>query len=166
MGKAKKIAVLGVLAALSMIAFTIENLLPPLFIPGAKLGLGNIFIMLALAWYSLPEAAILLAAKCLLAALLSGAISILYSAAAGAVSLVSTWLLIRFASKRVSIISIATVSAVTHNLVQLSVFALVTRAKEVFVYSPYLAVAGVAAGTVTGLIAFLILKYFPFEKRV
>lgn len=161
----KRLAHLGVFTALSLIAFIVENLLPPLFIPGAKLGLGNVFIMLCLALYSLPEAAMLLAAKCVLSAIFGGAISLLYSAVAGVSSLMITWLLIRFLSERLSMTAIASVSAITHNLVQLGVFALVTSAKEVFFYAPYLAIAGTAAGVLTGMIAFLILKYFPFEKN-
>ena len=162
---AKKWAYLGVFTALSLICFLIENLLPPLFIPGARIGVGNVFIMLAVVLYSLPEAALLLIAKCLLSALFGGVISLFYSAAAGAVSLVITFVLVRAFSGKISVTAIAAVSAVVHNLTQLCVFALVTRAKETFIYAPYLALAGVAAGTVTGLIAFIILKYFPFETK-
>ena len=162
----KRLATVGVFAALSAITFLIENLLPPLFIPGAKIGLSNVFIMLCLALYSLPEAALLLAAKCLLSALFLGAISLLYSAAAGVTSLLTTYLLIRFLSKRVSLVATASLSAIIHNLVQLGVFALVTGAREVFFYAPHLALAGVVSGVVTGLAAFFILKYFPFDRII
>ena len=161
----KRLAHRGVFAALSLIAFLVENLLPPLFIPGARLGLGNVFIILCLALYSLPEAAMLLAAKCVLSAIFGGAISLLYSAVAGVASLVITWLLIRFLSELISITAIASVSAIVHNLVQLGVFAIVTQAKEVFFYAPYLVIAGAAAGILTGLTAYFILKYFPFERK-
>lgn len=161
----KRIAYIGVFAALSAITFIIENLLPPLFIPGAKLGLSNVFIMLCLALYSLPEAALLLAAKCLISALFSGAISLVYSAAAGAVSLIITYIFIRFLSKRVSLLATASASAIVHNLVQLGVFALVTGAKEVFFYAPHLAIIGLLSGIATGLIAYLLLKSFHFQRK-
>lgn len=160
----KRLATIGVFAALSAITFIVENLLPPLFIPGAKIGLSNVFIMLCLALYSLPEAALLLAAKCLISALFGGAISLLYSAAAGLASLAATYLMIRFLSKRVSLVATATVSAITHNLVQLGVFALATGAEEVFFYAPHLALAGILSGAATGLTAFFILKFFPFDR--
>ena len=151
--------------ALSLICFLIENLMPPLFIPGARLGLGNIFIILALVLYSLPEAFILLAAKCILAAIFGGPMAILYSAAAGLISLILTFLLVRFMSERVSLIAIAALSAVVHNMTQLTVYAIITKAKEVFLYAPYLAISGFLAGIATGLTAFLLLKYFPLFKR-
>lgn len=161
----KRLATIGVFAALSAIAFIVESLLPPLFVPGAKIGLSNVFILLCLAAYSLPEAALLLAAKCLISALFGGAISLLYSVTAGAASLIASYLLIRFLSGRIGIVAIASVSAVTHNLVQLGVFSLATGAKEVFFYAPHLAVVGILSGIVTGLITYLILKYFPFERK-
>ena len=49
---AKTITTTAVFAALSLIAFMIESLFPPLFVPGAKMGLGNIFSMLALIYCS------------------------------------------------------------------------------------------------------------------
>ena len=160
---AKKWAYLGVFTALSLICFLIENLLPPLFIPGARIGVGNVFVMLALALYSLPEAFMLLAAKCVLSAIFGGVTAIIYSAAAGAISLVLSYALIRFFSDKISLTAIAVLSAVVHNLVQLAVFSLATGAKEVFIYAPYLALAGAAAGVVTGLAAFFIIKYYPFD---
>ena len=38
----KKLALCGVLTAFALIAFMLENLLPPLFLPGARLGLSDI----------------------------------------------------------------------------------------------------------------------------
>ena len=49
---AKKIAVLAVFTALSLVMFIIENQFPPMFIPGAKMGLANIFSFAALILYS------------------------------------------------------------------------------------------------------------------
>lgn len=161
----KKIAYVGVFTALALIAFLIENLLPPLFIPGARLGLGNVFLMLTLVLYSLPEALLMLAAKCILAAIFGGASALLFSVAAGLSSLVVTYLFFKFFSERLSVTAIAAVAATVNNLVQLSVFALYTRSTAVFYYAPYLALTGVAAGVITGLTAYFILRYFPFEKR-
>lgn len=165
MSGAKKWAYLGVFTALSLICFLIENILPPMIVPGARLGLGNIFILLCLILYSLPEALILFAAKCLLAAIYGGAVSLIYSAVSGFLSLIVSFLLVKFAAKRLSVIAIAVVAAVVHNVTQLLVFALVTSAGEVMLYAPILIAAGAAAGAVSGFLSFLILKYFPFETR-
>ena len=49
---AKKLAILSVLTTLGLLSFLLENLLPPLFVPGAKPGLSNLFTLLALVWFS------------------------------------------------------------------------------------------------------------------
>ena len=43
----KKLALSAMLSALALISFMIENLFPPLFLPGARLGISNVFILLA-----------------------------------------------------------------------------------------------------------------------
>lgn len=53
---AKKIAVLALFTALGLIVFIIENQFPPLFVPGAKMGLANIFSLAALILYGPAEA--------------------------------------------------------------------------------------------------------------
>ena len=42
----RKIALCGVITSFALIAFILEGLLPPLFLPGARLGLSNAFILL------------------------------------------------------------------------------------------------------------------------
>ena len=160
--KSRKLPIIALLTALSLIAFLIESLLPPLFIPGAKLGLGNIFLMLCLIWFSLPEALIMFAAKCILAAVFGGFGQLMYSVPAGLISLLISFLLIGFLSEKVSVVAVAALSAVVHNLLQLTVFGLVTRSNVTF-YLPILAAAGVVAGVITGIATFLIIKFVPLN---
>lgn len=63
------------LAAASLITFLIENLFPPLFIPGAKLGLGNVFVMFALYAFGVGPAFVVLLVKCILGNLIVGNLS-------------------------------------------------------------------------------------------
>ena len=85
---AKRIATLGVLVALSLISFTLENLLPPLFLPGAKLGLSNIFTILTLFMFGYIDAILLVVIRTVLGSLIVGGVaSLIYSLTAGVVSL-------------------------------------------------------------------------------
>ena len=160
--KGKKTAMIALLTGLSLIAFTIESLLPSLPVPGAKLGLANIFIMLCLIWYSMPEALIALIAKFILSAVFGGFSTLTYSVPAGLISLFISFLLIQFLSGKVSIVAVAALSAIVHNLIQLTVFGLITRSNVTF-YLPLLAAAGVVAGVATGIATFLIIKYVPLD---
>ena len=160
---ANRLSKLALLTALAMIAFMLENLLPPLFIPGARLGIGNIFILLCLIWFSLPEALIILIAKCLLAGLFGGLTQVLYSFPSGFISTLVSFIFIKYFSKYFSLIAICALSAVLHNLTQLSIFAVITNANVIY-YAPYLTIAGILAGMVTGAITYYIIKKFPLEK--
>ena len=76
------------LTAMASITFIIEGLFPPLFIPGAKMGLSNIFSMLAVVLLSPIDAIILVAIRTTLGALITGSMSSwLYSFFAGVASI-------------------------------------------------------------------------------
>lgn len=154
--KNRKIVFLGLLTTLSLLMFLIESLFPPLFVPGAKLGLGNIFVMLALIYFNVGSALLVVVAKCLLAGIFGGFSAVLYSIPAGVISLLFIWLLLK--TNRFGLISVACVGASIHNLVQNAMFAILMRTAEVLVYSPYLVLLGVLAGCVTGLSTLLILR--------
>ena len=160
--QAKKIALLGILTALSAIMFLVESAFPPIIIPGAKLGLGNIFVMLSLIYLGFGSTVILVLAKCLIAGIFGGVSALLYSLPAGIISLTVGYLLIK-QRKNLSIISISAAMGAIHNIVQNGVFALVQETLKVLLYAPYLALLGVISGIVTGLATFLIIKFLsPF----
>lgn len=155
-----KIAAAGLLAALALIAFVLENLLPPLFIPGARLGLSNIFIMLAVFTLGCGYGYVALICKTVIGSVVTGNISaIIYSLPAGFVSL--TLLICAAYFIKCSIIAASVLSSVVNITVQNTVFCLVTDAFEYFVYLPYLALIGIIAGAVTGFILLILLKKLP-----
>ncbi len=159
---AKKIAVLGVLTALSLITFLIENLFPPLFIPGAKLGLANAFSFAALIMYSPIEAFIVVGIRTVLGAVFAGNISaVMYSFTGGVVSMAVSSLLMYLVHPRVSVMAISVVSAALHNLTQNAVFVLVSKTTLAFYYAPYLLGLGVLAGAFIGAVITLIFKRVP-----
>lgn len=147
---AKKLALLSVLTALSVITFMLENLFPPIFVPGAKLGLGNVFVLIALIYLGFGSALIMVVAKCLITAIFVGFSALAYSLPSGLISVTLSFLLLRCANN-VSIVATASASATVHNLVQNAVFALITQTPKVLLYAPYLALLGAICGTLTGL---------------
>lgn len=158
--QARRLTRLAVLTALCLLAFLVEELLPPLIIPGAKLGLANIFILLCLIIYSLPEAILIVLCKCIVAGIFGGVSQILYSLPSGIISVLISYLLIRFFSGQFGLLAICALSAAVHNLTQLAVFAIITKANVIY-YAPYLTLAGIIAGAVTGAITYYIIKKFP-----
>lgn len=167
---ARKITITACMSALSLIAFAIESLLPPLFLPFCKLGISNIFILLSLICLSTSQAYIVLIVKCILGNLIVGNLStMIYSLTAGLTSLTVAVLLYVFLKKHLSILCISIASAITHNLVQNVVFCLITQTPKVFVYMPYLALLGILSGAIVGLSVELIIHKLPlsfFDKTL
>lgn len=159
---AKKIAVLAVLTALSLITFLIENLFPPLFIPGAKLGLANVFSFIALILYTPLEAFAVVAVRTVLGAVFAGNLSaVLYSFTGGVVSMAVSSVLIYLVHPAVSITSASVAAATVHNLTQNAVFAAISATPLAFAYAPYLALIGAVSGAFIGLAVTLIFKRLP-----
>ncbi len=166
----KKIAGTGILTALALIAYIIEGLFPPLFIAGAKLGVSNVFTLLALLLYGGGSAFITVTVKCLLGSLFAGNLSaVIYGLPASLVALLFEYALIKFAFDKFSIVSVSVSGAVLHNVIQNVIFFWVTGAIETFTLLPYLALLGAIAGVAVGFAVYLILKIIPkgiFDKII
>ena len=148
----------ALLAALALIVSYIEFLLPlNVGLPGIKLGLANIVVVLAL-YYLGPQYALLInLIRIALSALLFGSLfSGLYALAGGLVSLGVMALL-----KQTGLFSLTAVSmagGAFHNLAQLIVAALVASTSDVFLYLPVLFIAGITTGIFNGIVCTLVLR--------
>ena len=69
---AKRIATLSVLCAMGLIMFMVESLFPPLFLPGAKMGLSNIFSLLTLYLLGPVDALIVVVGRTVLGSMFGG----------------------------------------------------------------------------------------------
>lgn len=158
---AKKIALCALFSAMALIAFTIESLIPPIVIPGAKIGVSNIFILLATICLGYPYGIAVLIVKVTLGSVFAGNISsIMYSLPAGALALTCEILLLYFA-KKVSVIAVSVAGSVINITAQNVVFCLVTKTSAYLCYLPYLALIGVVSGIAVGFAVYLCVKLMP-----
>lgn len=162
----KKLVILALFTALSLVVFVIENQLPPLGVPGAKLGLANIFSLSALVLYGPVEAVAVVLARTLLGSLITGTVSALvYSLAAGMVAVAVSSLLVCLLLGRVSLVAASVAAAVAHNLTQNLLFVLLNNAPQMLAYLPYLALIGLPSGALVGAVVTLLIKKLP-EKTL
>lgn len=159
---AKKIATLAVFTTLSLITFIIENQFPPMFIPGARMGLANIFSFAALIMYSPVEAFLIVAIRCGLGAVYAGNVSaLLYSFTGGVVSMAVSSVLMYTLYPRISVTAVSVTAAVCHNVTQNVVFVLMSGTVNMFVNLPYLVLLGIASGAIVGGVVMLVFKKVP-----
>ena len=153
-----RVAHFGVYTALALIFSYVETLIPMNFgIPGVKLGLANLIIVVALYKMSVKEAYVLSVVRVVLAGFIfANLFSILYSLAGGLLSLTVMALLKK--SDRFSTIGISMAGGVFHNVGQLIMAILVLESFNIAYYFPVLMVSGVATGILIGIIANEMLK--------
>ena len=151
--KTRKIAYLGVFLALALILSYVESLIPFYFgIPGVKLGLTNLIVVVMLYCTGTKEAGGVSVARILLAGFLFGNLfSILYSLAGGVLSFIVMCLLKK--TGRFHVISVSVTGGISHNIGQLIAAAFVVETYDIFYYMPFLLIAGVATGFVIGMLA-------------
>lgn len=153
-----RVAYFGVFTALALIFSYVESLIPiQLGIPGVKLGLANLIIVIALYKMRLSEVFLLSIVRILLSGFLFGNyFSILYSLAGGLLSLVVMALLKKTGD--FSVMGISMAGGVSHNVGQLVVAMLVVETFSVGFYLPVLLVAGLVTGFLIGVAAGEMLK--------
>lgn len=155
----KKIAQCGLFSALAIVISTLERFIPlqaiiPL--PGIKLGLSNCVILLVLLFSGLPYAFAVMTAKCLVVSLMfSGFTSFVYSFFGGVLATLGMYLLLKF-KERFSLIGVSVTGAALHSAGQITAAALMLGSVYIYGYLPYLLIASVITGSVTGLICILV----------
>jgi len=153
----RQITTMGMLVALAMVLGFVETLIPiNLGIPGMKLGLANIVVVIALFLFDVKTAVVVSILRIILIAMTFGNMSMMFYSIAGAsLSLLSMIAISKI--KSFSLISVSIVGGIMHNVGQIICAAFVVRTNGVFTYLPVLMIAGLVSGALIGIVAGLIL---------
>ena len=152
----RQITTMGMLVALAMVLGFVETLIPiNLGIPGMKLGLANIVVVIALFLFDVKTAVVVSILRIILIAMTFGNISMMFYSIAGAsLSLLSMIAVSKI--KSFSLISVSIIGGIMHNVGQIICAAFVVRTNGVFTYLPVLIIAGLVSGALVGIVAGLI----------
>lgn len=152
-----KISITALFTAFTVILSYVETLIPVIGIPGAKLGLANFGIVLAIYLLGEKEALLINIVRILLIGMLFGNLfSVIYSIAGAVASFLAMIWMKR--CLRVSMITVAICGGVFHNIGQLMIAALVVETYSVVTYLPVLIVFGAIAGFLIGFLAAIVYK--------
>ncbi len=160
----KKLTMTALLAALALIFSYIEVLIPfSPAIPGIKLGIANLAVIVALYHMGLKYAITINVVRIFIAGLLfSGVFGIIYSLAGAILSMTVMVLL-----KKTGLFSVAGVSmagGVAHNLGQILAAAFLVSNLSIFIYFPVLIFSGLISGALIGIVAYIILERLPGDR--
>lgn len=153
-----KAAYFGVFTALALIFSYVETLIPiHIGIPGVKLGLANLIVVIALYRMGVREAYVLSVVRVILAGFLFGNLfAILYSLAGGLLSL--TVMVFFKKTEKFSVLGVSMAGAVFHNIGQLIMAAIVLESLSITYYLPVLMISGIVTGLLIGIVANEMLK--------
>ncbi len=161
----KKITLIGLLTALSMILSYIEALIPPFIaVPGVKIGLANLIIVFALYKLDTRSALLISLLRVFLSSLLFGNLLTLGYSLAGAVF--SLLLMIIF--KRLKFFSetgVSIIGGVSHNVAQIAVAGFLMETVQIIYYLPALIIVGCVTGAVIGIGGALLIRKIDLKER-
>lgn len=151
---------LGLMLAVSVLLGYIEYLLPVFLpIPGAKLGLPNLLVLLFLFSpdYPVREIYLFQFSRILLCSLLFGSmLSLCYSVAGMLLSMAAMLVAIKVFS--FGVVAVSMVGGIFHNIGQMLAAAVLISGYTMFYYLPPLLVFGLLAGFCMGILSRLLLK--------
>lgn len=156
---AKKTAYLGMFTALAFVFSYIEFLLPiNLGIPGIKLGLANLVIIVSLYTMGTSWAFTLSLVRILLTGLTFGnPASMIYSLAGGMLSLAI--MIIAKRCKLFSVTGVSVLGGVFHNVGQILAAVFVVETTSLLYYLPVLVLSGIVAGVLIGILSSILIRH-------
>lgn len=159
--RTRRLTASAMFAALALIFSYIEAILPVnIGVPGVKLGLANLIIIIALYELDLRYAFFINLIRISLAGLLfTGVFAMLYSLAGGMVSLAVMALLKK--TDKFSMIGVSMAGGVAHNFGQLLIASFMVSNIKMFLYFPILVFTGIGAGIGIGIVAYVIDRRLP-----
>lgn len=144
---------IALLSALALILSYVETMIPlPTALPGVKLGLANVAVVVALFCFDVRTAAAVAVVKVLAAGFLFGSpVMLAYSLGGTVLAFASAALLTKVPGISVVVVSMA--SAILHNVGQIAVACFMLGTPAILISLPPLAVAACITGALTGCVA-------------
>ena len=165
--KTKKLTTLAMLSAIALTIFMVEAQIPPLVpIPGIKLGLANIVTVFAVFAIGAREGALVLFVRIFLGAVFAGNFStIFYSAAGGALAILTTIFLKKLLTQKQLWVA-GVCGAIAHSIGQMAMAITLTATPTLALYLPVMIVISIVTGAFTGLCAQFLLNRGKLWKTI
>ena len=163
--RSKKIAYCGLLTTVALLLSYVERMLAiPMIVPGMKLGLANVAVLIALYILDNKTAFSISILRILISALLfTGFASFLYSASGALLS----FTVMAFCKKTniFSMIAVSILGGISHNIGQITIACVIVENIGLFYYMPFLIILGIATGFITGIVGNKAVYYIKNNKH-
>ena len=162
-----KMALLGILTAGAIVIGILESLIPSIGIPGVKLGLSNIVILIVLFQLGIWEAAFVSLVRVLIVSLVRGTFLSMgfVMSLTGAVLSLGVMVLFFLLIKKFSIIGVSVIGALFHVIGQIAIAMIYLSTPYILYYLPVIALSAIITGILVGIVAQLIINTKVIEKQ-
>ena len=165
--KVQKMALLGILTAAAIVIAILESFIPSVGIPGVKLGLANIVILIILYELGIVEAVVVNVLRVIVVGLVRGtflSMGFLMSLTGCALSL-GIMIVFYVLIKKFSIIGVSVIGSVFHVTGQILIAMIFLGTAYIVLYLPIIAISAIITGVFVGIVAQLIIKTGIIKKQ-
>ena len=165
--KVQKMALLGVLTAAAIVIAILESFIPSVGIPGVKLGLANIVILIILYELGIVEAIIVNLLRVLVVGLVRGTILSMgfLMSLTGAILSLGIMIVFYLLIKKFSIIGVSVIGSLFHVTGQVLIAMIFLGTAYIFLYLPFIAISAIITGVFVGVVAKLIIRTGVIKKQ-
>lgn len=164
--KVQKMALLSVLTAAAIVIAIIESFIPSIWIPGVKLGLANIVILVILYEIGIIEAILVNLLRVFLVGLLRGTFLSMgfYMSLTGAVLSLAVMIVFYLIIKKFSIVAVSVMGSIFHIFGQILIAIIFLGTASVLYYLPIISISAIITGILVGIGAKLIINTGAIKK--
>ena len=165
--KVQKMALLGVLTAGAIVIAILESFIPSVGIPGVKLGLANIVILIILYELGIVEAITVNILRVLVVGLVRGTFLGMgfFMSLTGAVFSLGIMIFFYLLIKKFSIIGVSVIGSIFHVGGQILIAMIYLGTAYIVLYLPVLAISAIITGVFVGIVAQLIIRTGIIKKQ-
>lgn len=162
----KRLCVISMLLAMAIVLNVLESFIP-VFIPGVKLGLANIIVLIMLYEFKAWEALLVALLRVLLVGILRGTLLSPTFLMALSGSMLSFTIMFLFSRIKIfSPIGVSVLGAIGHATGQIIVAIIILGSKAVVYYLPFIALLSILTGVLSGIISRTYLKRSVTKKFI
>ena len=165
--KVQKMALLGVLTAAAIVIAILESFIPSVGIPGVKLGLANIVILIILYELGIIEAVMVNLLRVLVVSFVRGTFLSMgfFMSLTGAFMSLGIMILFFVLIKKFSIIGVSVIGSIFHVAGQILIAMIYLGTAYIVLYLPVITIAAIITGIFVGITARLIIKTGVIQKQ-
>ncbi|NLC03518.1 MAG: Gx transporter family protein [Tissierellia bacterium] len=168
MKKLNKMIFLSILVSIGLALSVLESAIPlPIAMPGARLGLSNMVVLVTIIIFGFKEGIIVSMLKSIVLVLVTGSISsFMYSFSGAILSCIVMYLSYRFFSNVFSLMGVSILGALSHVTAQITVASLMMNNLKIYTYLPFLMLTSIFTGYFVGLASTYIVRNLRINFKI